>query len=229
MVGIIIPDCGGGWVEDSGGGNGGELPTVVLQHLREFGKKGVVISSLIAWMETQVDQECDVWRPLAERNWIESEVSQAKEALKAACGPILDNLVPDFSTKRKKKEKEIEDIRKAIVALQNNNSMPLVLASSGMMGRCPPSWGQPSAATSQDIMGKIHMLEKVMTDHMECQRKQMDQLGLEISSIKNNGARPKNLSLVPTGVLDDVETPNSKKRRLGDCLHRPYSNSYSKH
>ena len=56
MVGIIIPDCGGGWVEDSGGGNGGELPTVVLQHLREFGKKGVVISSLIAWMETQIDQ-----------------------------------------------------------------------------------------------------------------------------------------------------------------------------
>ena len=60
------------------------------------------------------------------------------------------------------------------------------------------------------------MLEKVMTDHMECQRKQMDQLGLEISSIKNNGARPKNQSLVPTIVLDDVETPNSKKRRLGE-------------
>ena len=89
---------------------------------------------------------------------------------------MLETLVPDFKTKRQKKEKEIEDIRKAIVALQNSNSMPLILASSGMMRRCPPACGQPATSTIQDVMGKVHMLEEVMNSHLEIQRKQMDKL-----------------------------------------------------
>ena len=154
---------------DTGGGDGGgDLPADVLKHLRDHGTKGVVISGLVAWMEVQMDTEgCEIWRALAERNWLEGEVSQAKEALKAACGPLLETLVPEFKTNRQKKEKEIEDIRKAIVAFQANNSMPLVFA----MGRYPPSWGQPSTSTTQDVMSKVHMLEEVMTSHMEQQRK----------------------------------------------------------
>ena len=108
-----MPDTGGG---EEGGG---ELPGDVLKQLRDHGEKGVVISGLVAWMEVQMDTEgCEVWRALVERNWLEAEVNQAKEALKAACGPLLETLVPEFKTKRQKKDKEIEDIRKAIVALQ---------------------------------------------------------------------------------------------------------------
>ena len=67
MVGVVLPDCGGAWVPDTGGG---DLPTVVLHQLRDHGQKGVVISGLVAWMEVQMDTEgCNIWRALAERNW----------------------------------------------------------------------------------------------------------------------------------------------------------------
>ena len=51
-----------------------------------------------------------------------------------------------------------------------------------MMGRCPPAWGQPATSTTQDVMGKVHMLEEVMTSHMELQRKQMEKLSQEDKS-----------------------------------------------
>ena len=104
------------------------MPTVVLRPLLEHGKKGVVLSGLVAWIEVQIDTlGCDVWRPLAERNWLEPEVTAAKEALREVCGEELLTLVPEFKTNRlggNKKSKEIEDIMKAVVALQNNNIMP---------------------------------------------------------------------------------------------------------
>ena len=190
-----------------------------MKQLGDHGKKGVVISGLVAWMEVQMDTEgCEIWRALAERNWLEAEVTQAKEALKAACGHLLETLVPDFKTRRLKKEKEIEDIRKAIVALQNNNSMPLVLASSGMMGRCPPAWGQPATSTNQDVMGKVHMLEEVMTSHMEQQRKQMEKLSQEMFALRGTVTIPK--IPVPGITVDLTDTP-SKKRKLQEQVEQP--------
>ena len=213
-VGAILPDCGGAMIPDTGGGDEGFLPDVVMKQLGDHGKNGIVISGLVAWMEVQMDTEgCEIWRGLVERNWSETEVSQAKEALKAACGPLLETLVPDFKTKRQKKEKEIEDIRKAIVALQNSNSMPLILASSGMMRRCPPAWGQPATSTIQDVMGKVHMLEEVMNSHLETQRKQMDKLSQDITSLRGTGAARTVQGQSPR--LDTVDTP-TKKRKLGD-------------
>ena len=222
MVGVVLPDCGGAWVPDTGGEGGGDLPTVVLHQLRDHGQKGVVISGLVAWMEVQMDTEgCDIWRALAERNWQESEVTQAKEALKAACGPQLETLVPEFKTNRQKKEKEIEDIRKAIVALQANNIMPLVLASSGMMGRCPPAWGQPATSTTQDVMSKVHMLEEVMTSHMEQQRKQMDRLSQEIATVRGTGTIPKIPKVLPRISVDLTDTPTKKRKFEESTAQQP--------
>ena len=214
MVGIIFPDCGGAWVPDTGGGDtgGGGLPGNVLEQLKAHGQKGVVISGLIAWMEVQMNIEgCDIWRALAERNWSDSEVTIAKEALKSTSGDLLETLVPEFKTKRQKNEKEVEDIRKAIVALQSNNSMPLVLASSGMMGRCPSAWGQPATATTQDLIGKVHMLEEVMTSHMELQRKQMEKLSQEVAAVRSNVVVPKNPTQ-PRITVDLEETPSKKRK-----------------
>ena len=202
-------------IPDTGGGDEGFLPDVVMKQLGDHGKNGIVISGLVAWMEVQMDTEgCEIWRGLAERNWSETEVNHAKEALKAACGPLLETLVPDFKTKRQKKEKEIEDIRKAIVALQNSNSMPLVLASSGMMRRCPPAWGQPATSTIQDVMGKVHMLEEVMNSHLEIQRKQMDKLSQDIMSMRGPGAVSRTTTQGQSPRLDIADTP-TKKRKLG--------------
>ena len=97
--------------------------------------------------------------------------------MKAACGNDLLNLYPEFKTNRQggnKKTKELDDIVKAIQALQINNKMPLVIASSGMMGRCPSSWGQPENPSCQDIMGKFQMVEEILSNFMEQQKRQMD-------------------------------------------------------
>ena len=93
--------------------------------------------------------------------------------------------------------------------------MPLVLASSGMMGRCPPAWGQPATSTTQDVMGKVHMLEEVMSSHMEIQRKQMEKLSQEIATIRGTGAIPKIVAptLAPGLTVDLTDTP-SKKRKI---------------
>ena len=172
-------------------------------------------------MEVQMNTEgCDIWRGLAERNWGEGEVTLAKEALGSVCGDLLETLVPKFKTKRQKKEKEIEDIRDAIVALQKNDSMPMVLASSGMMGRCPPAWGQPATSTTQDVMGKVHMLEEVMSTHMELQRKQMEKLSQEIATLRSTGAIPKIPTLASGITVDLTDTP-SKKRKFAESTREP--------
>ena len=209
-----MPDTGGG---DTVGG----LPGNVLDQLNAHGQKGVVISGLIAWMEVQMNIEgCDIWRALVERNWSDSEVTLAKEALRSTCGDLLETLVPEFKTKRQKKEKEVEDIRKAIVALQTNNSMPLVLASSGMMSRCPSAWGQPATATTQDLMGKVHMLEEVMSSHMELQRKQMEKLSQEVAAVRNHEVISKVPIQAPRITVDLEETP-SKKRKFTATSGQP--------
>ena len=206
MVGVILPDCGGAWVPDTGGGGGEGTPApVVLQQLVDHGQKGIVFSGLVAWIEVQLDsQGCEVWRSLAERTWLDHEVTLAKDALKASSGQELETLVPEFKTSRTgagKKTKEIEDIRKAIVALQNNNSMPLVLASSGMMGRCPSSWG------------KVHMLEEAMACHMDQQAKQMEKLCQEVAAVRAVASKTPSF---PGITLDILDTP-SKKRKINQA------------
>ena len=66
-------------------------------------------------------------------------MSAAKDALKSAREEVLEGLVSDFKTKRQvagRKAAELEDIRKAIVALQDAGEMPLILATSTQMTRC---------------------------------------------------------------------------------------------
>ena len=89
------------------------------------------------------------------------------------------------------------------------NSMPLFIASSGMMGRCPSSWGQPDNPSTQDLMGKVHMLEEVMSNFMEQQRVQMDKVSQELAAVRagSNGPRTPRIQVVET-----METPSKRKR-----------------
>ena len=77
-----------------------------MRHLLDHGKKGVVMSGLVAWIEVQIDTQggCDIWRPIADRNWLDSEVTAAKEALKEVCGEELLKLVPDKQARSEQKE-----------------------------------------------------------------------------------------------------------------------------
>ena len=71
------------------------------------------MSGLVAWIEVQIDTQggCDIWRPIAERNWLDSEVTAAKEALKEVCGEELLKLVPDFKQTGKELTKRIRRLK----------------------------------------------------------------------------------------------------------------------
>ena len=48
---VAMPDCGGAWVPDTGGGGEGALPAGNLEQLNKFGVKGIVISGVVTWIE----------------------------------------------------------------------------------------------------------------------------------------------------------------------------------
>ena len=98
----VMPDCGGAWVpDDSGGGGIGTMPSCVLTEIAKLGSHGVVISGVITWIQAQIDTfGSDIWRSIAERCFLPSEVTAAKEALKCAKGTELEILVPEFKTNR---------------------------------------------------------------------------------------------------------------------------------
>ena len=214
---VVMPDCGGGWIHDTGGGGPGAIPPLVLEQISKFGEKGVVISGLVAWMEAQMDtQGSDIWLSLAERCFQDSEVSAAKEALKLASGTALEALVTDFNKNRKgenKKVKELDDIKRAVLALREAGKMPLVMATSKQLTRCPQSWGVPDSPSSQDIMGKISYLEKAMADSIEQQKEQFKQIRAELAPLKASQI-PKSPS-IPV-VTFGSDTPNTKKRKIAE-------------
>ena len=135
MAGLVLPDYGGAWIPDTGGeddqgGGQGFLPTGLIDILEKFGKNGIVISGVVTWIGSQIN---DTWKALAVRCFKDTEVTAGKEALKNARGTVLKNLVPYFNSSRTgalKKSSEVEDIMKTLVALQAAGQMPLVIASS---------------------------------------------------------------------------------------------------
>ena len=216
-----MQDCGGPWLPEEGdGGGGGGLPPKVMAEIKRMSEKGIVISGVITWKEAQMDTHgSNIWKSLAERCFADSEVTAAKEALKDAKGHILETLVPDFKKKRQqgvnKKTLELDDITKAISALQQAGEMPLVLATICQMTKCPQSWGVPQAPTNQDVIGKIAMLEKSISDSAELQKEYMREVKEEIATIRA-GAGPPKSPRIPVINLTP-ETPNSKKRKLNQA------------
>ena len=199
------------------------MPTGVLEEIGKLSKKGILISGVVTWIQAQIGTHgTDIWKSLAQRCFLGPEVTAAKEALRSAKGAVFENLVTDFKVNSLgdgKETKEIEDIRKAIVALQAAGDMPLVMATSSHMQRCPQSWGVPETATVQDVMGKVMELEKAMADNIECQRQQMvdsmesqrqqmDLMKQELLSRKVEVRTP----VIPQIVIPG-DTP-SKKRKL---------------
>jgi hypothetical protein len=210
MAGAAVPDCGGACVPDTGGGQGGGSPPPgIMDLLGKFGQKGVVISGIVTWISAQIDtQTTDAWKSLADFCLLEEEVTAAKEALRNASGDVLAILVTEFKTKRSGVGKKVTEID-ALVALHAANEMPLVLASSAQMVRCPQSWGVPATATVQDLMGKVIMLEQVVSNNIESQKEQMEQMREELVAVKRNEARTPSF----TQIVLNGDTP-SKKRKV---------------
>ena len=62
---------------------------------------------------------------------------------------------------------------------------------------------------SQEVMGKVHMLEEVMSSFMEQQKKQMEKLTNEVASVRAVGSKPPGLQIPIVEVLDSP----AKKRK----------------
>ena len=108
--------------------------------------------------------------------------------------------------------------------------MPLVMATSSQMQRCPQSWGVPETATVQDVMGKVMELEKAMADNIECQRQQMvdsiesqrqqmDLMKQELLSRKVEVRTP----VIPHIVMSFQETHQTREESLLKLLKDTHS------
>ena len=217
----MLSDCGGTWVpDDSGGGGIGSLPPCVMEEIAKLATHGIVISGVITWIQAQIDTlGSDIWRSLAERCFLAKEITAAKDALKSAKGTALETLLPEFKTNRSgpnKKSREIDDIKKAIEALTQAKQMPLVLASSQQMLRCPQSWGVPESPTSQDVMGKIYHLEKALSDSIEIQRENMSKIREEIQASKSLTVKP-----TPPVISVTEDTPSKKRKFENTSCSQP--------
>ena len=216
MAGEVLPDCGGAWDPGEGGeGGNGSPPLEVMQILETSGRDGIVISGVVTWVIAQMDTHAvDIWKPLGERCFSDREVTAAKAALVKAGGETLKenkNIKPrNGGSVKTKKEMEMEDIRMILIALKGAGKMPLVLATSDQMTRCPQSWGVPTVQTTQDLAGKMAELEKAMSDNMEMQREQMVVVRLELAALRLGGGLPR----TPTFNLERPDTPISKKRKF---------------
>ena len=154
---------------------------------------------------------------IGEKCWMPGEVTAAKKALQDACGDNLKDL-EGFNRKRQSKNKgmELVDIKDALKHLKDKDKMPLILADVTMIMRSPQP-GYSTNQTNEDIIERIDILEKAMTNfmgktvkHMEDSKAQMETLTETV-----NRSEPKTPRL-PLLQIPGAATPKSKKRRHGD-------------
>ena len=155
------PNLGGRWTLPPEGVDGveGSPPDIVINGLEKHSKDGIVISGVVTWINMHRGTGATgIWKEAALQCWNDEEVTESKRQLVSAMGPDLEEELKktdrDFKTERKRSEKnpkktlEINDIITILTFLSEKSKMPLVLASSDQLQRCPKTLGQ-SAPTYQ--------------------------------------------------------------------------------
>ena len=210
----VFVDIGGKWIPHGEGDEDGFLPLNLLQMPKEFGKNGIVASGEVTWIQVNKNIAAKgLWKQHAETSWSDEGVSNAKNALLTAGGERLIQLVPGMGIDRKNitgtRIKEVNDIIDAITALEESNTMPLVLASSEQLGRCPQSQGSIGPNTSMgDVMTKVMSIEESLSKFMDSSRQQMETMTSELKKQVEPRMAPPAQPVTPG-------TP-AKKRKFGD-------------
>ena len=212
-----MPDCGGAW--EPGVEGGVATMDTVLAKLQENSPNGIVISGAVAWMAVQLDMHAEgVWMELAEKCWSPVETTEAKKALQDACGENLKEL-EGFNKKRQSKNKAMElvDIKDALMYLKGKDKMPLIMADVGMLMKSPQP-GYSVNQTNEDIIERIDILEKAMTNFMGKTEKYMEDSKVQVEKLTDTVIRcePKTPRL-PLLQIPGQKTPN-KKRRIEETL-----------
>ena len=167
-----MSEIGGAW--EPGEGSESVDMVHVIDKLKNNGQHGIVISSAVAWVAMQLEMNADgVWMAIAEQCWAPGEATEAKKALKDACGENLKEL-EGFNKGRRHKEKELGDIKDALKHLKDKKKMPLILANVSMMMRAPQPGFSANKVNNEDIMERVNVLEKAMTSFMNKTEKHME-------------------------------------------------------
>ena len=159
---------GGGWGGVSDTGGGGSVDRELFEYLGDPagpGKNGVVINGVIAWIDVVQDGPAEmVWKAQADSHFVDTEISEAKEALWKASREHLGDTVNRQGENKKKKE--IDDISEGLKKLKSLTKAPLILATGMMMARAPPFGGISENSSIPDVIVKVKDLEESMESFM---------------------------------------------------------------
>lgn len=163
----------------------GNPPESVLNELEKYSKYGIVCSGVVAWIDMHRGvRAVGIWREAAIQGWSVEEVTEAKGQLSVAMGPKLMSELKtkdkEFKLDRKGSDKnpkqslEFNDIITMLVFLSEKLMMPLILASSDQLQRCPQIMGSVSPNVSMgEMFTKMQALETVLAGHLKENREQM--------------------------------------------------------
>ena len=121
------------------GEGGGEDPVErledVIGYLKKEAKNGIAINGLLVWIDVQQrTTPPNVWMAQASNAFLEEDVDAARSALWKAVGErkdVIGNIIGHKSPN--KKEKNLEDIHKAMMALKEKELLPFLLCSNRMV------------------------------------------------------------------------------------------------
>ena len=207
---------GGGWGGVSDTGGGGSVDRELLEYLGDPagpGKNDIVINGVIAWIYIVQDGPAEmVWKAQADSHFIDTEISEAKEALWKASKANLGDTVNRQGENKKKKE--IDDISEGLKKLKSLSKVPLILATGKMMAKAPPFGGISDSSSIPDIIVKVKTLEESMESFMKKQSDQIKELTEVVTvSMCHSQKKP---AVTVSSTLN--ETPRTKKRRLENIL-----------
>ena len=171
-------DMHGGAGEGGGGGDGdsgGENLDDVFGYLRKESKNGIAINGILVWIDVQQKSTPpNVWLAQAAYAFCDEQVDAARSALwkavgcrKEFIGEIIGHKSPG------KKEKNIEDIHKAMMKLKEKNALPMLLCTNGMVPNFPAFHCDKDATNMTDLVMKMKVLEQSMSGFMKQNSEQM--------------------------------------------------------
>ena len=168
--------------------------------------KGIALNGVLVWIDVQQrSTPPKVWQAQALTAFTEEEISSARLALWKASEKQKE-LNGDMVAHRKgKSEKNLEDISKAMNTLRDSNALPLLLCSNSMVRQFPPFHCDRDTLDITDVVSKIKVVEESFNAFIKQNNEKLQAISDTI--VKN--APSKNVV-----VVDDLETPGAKKRKV---------------
>ena len=212
---------------NGGSGEGGEDPdeslSDVFNYLKKNAKNGIAINGILVWIDVQLNGTApNVWKAQAAYAFLDEEIDAARSALWKAAGDKKELIGEIIAHKSPgKKEKNIEDIHKAMTKLKDNGVLPMLLSTNKMIRNFPVFHCDKDTMNVGDVMNKVRVLEDSMNsfmkqncDQMQALTESIGAIGQSSSSSSTNHQVP-NISISKTHPQVPTETPG-KKRRIGE-------------